>query len=74
MCLAIPGKIIEIDGDIATIDYGSEKRKAKIIPDEDTFKIGDFVIVQAQIVSEKVPQEQVAGWLDYIKNTTNNSM
>ena len=31
MCLAIPGKIIEIKDDIATVDYGKEKRKAKIV-------------------------------------------
>ncbi|HLC73371.1 MAG TPA: HypC/HybG/HupF family hydrogenase formation chaperone [Candidatus Nanoarchaeia archaeon] len=31
MCLAIPGKIIEIKNDIALIDYGSEKRQAKIM-------------------------------------------
>ncbi len=75
MCLAIPGKIIKIEGDIATIDYGSEKREAKIISQADdgsSFNIGDFVLVQAKIVSEKVPEEQVAGWLEYIKNTTNS--
>ena len=62
MCLAIPGKIVKIDGDVATIDYGSEHRVAKIV--EGQYKEGDFVIVQAKIVIEKVPEEQVAGWLE----------
>lgn len=65
MCLAIPGKIIEIKNDLATIDYGSEKRQAKII--EGDFKINDFVIVQGQIVIEKVPEEQVQGWLEIVQ-------
>ena len=65
MCLAIPGKIITINKDTATVDYGSEKRQAKII--EGDFKVGDFVIVQGKIVIEKVPEEQVQGWLDVVK-------
>ena len=66
MCLAIPGKIIEIKNDIALIDYGSEKRQAKIIIGD--FKINDYVIVQGKIIIEKVPEEQVQGWLNLLKN------
>lgn len=63
MCLAIPGKIIEIRDNVAVIDYGSEKREARIV--EGDFKIGDFVIVQGRIIIEKVPEEQVKGWCSY---------
>ena len=67
MCLTIPGKILEIDeDDIATVDYGSEKRQAKII--EGGFKVGDFVLVQARVVVEKVPEEQMVGWLEVLKD------
>ncbi len=66
MCLAIPGKIISIKQDIAVIDYGSEKRKARIV--EGDYAAGDYVIVQGKIVIEKVPEEQVQGWLQIIKN------
>ncbi|MDP1729452.1 MAG: HypC/HybG/HupF family hydrogenase formation chaperone [archaeon] len=67
MCLAIPGKIIEIEDSLATIDYGSEKRVAKIV--EGNYKIGDFVIVQGKIVIEKVPKSQVSGWLELVKKS-----
>ena len=66
MCLAIPGKIIEVNEDIATVDYGSEKRQAKII--EGDYKIGDYVIVQAKVISDKVSPEQMQGWLEILKN------
>tara|TARA_Y100000310_G_scaffold343478_1_gene451308 strand:+ start:2153 stop:2362 length:210 start_codon:yes stop_codon:yes gene_type:complete len=65
MCLAIPGKITEINNNTAIIDYGSEKRQAKIIVG--SYAIGDFVIAQGKIVIEKVPTEQVKGWLDLVK-------
>ena len=71
MCLTIPGKIIEINGDIAILDYGSEKRKAKIITDE--FKVGDYVLVKAQIVVEKVSEEQMESWLEILKDIENRN-
>ena len=66
MCLTIPGKIIKINGDIATLDYGSEQRQARIV--EGNYKIGDCVLVQAKIVVEKVSEEQMKGWLTILED------
>ena len=53
MCLAVPGKIVEINGNTAVIDYGGVKREARIdfIPDA---KVGDYVIVHTGFAIEKV--------------------
>ncbi len=56
MCLAVPGKIIEIKNGIATVDYGTEKRKGKII-DKD-YKKGDYAIVQGGIVVQKISKKE----------------
>jgi hydrogenase expression/formation protein HypC len=66
MCLAIPGKIVEIKEDVAVVDYGSEKREARIVSKDVDFKVGDYVIVSAKVVSEKVDEEQVKGWLELL--------
>ena len=50
MCLAIPGKIIEINGDTATIDYNGITKEAKIYLI--TPKIGDNVLVHAGFAIE----------------------
>ena len=62
MCLAIPGKIIDIDkkNEHATIDYGDgTKRQANITLVD--VKIGDYVLVHAgfaiQVLDEKEAQE-----------------
>ena len=62
MCLAIPGKIVEIDKnkEHATIDYGEgTKRKANITLVD--VKIGDYVLVHAgfaiQVLDEKEAKE-----------------
>ncbi|MFH1173715.1 MAG: HypC/HybG/HupF family hydrogenase formation chaperone [archaeon] len=56
MCLLVPGKIISIDEDIATVDYGIETREAKLL--DDSFTIGDYVLVQGKIAVMKVPEEE----------------
>ena len=62
MCLAIPGKIIEIDKnkEHATVDYGNgTKRKANITLVN--AKIGDYILVHAgfaiEVLNEKEAQE-----------------
>jgi hydrogenase expression/formation protein HypC len=62
VCLAIPGKITEIDKnkEHATIDYGDgTKRKANITLVD--VKIGDYVLVHAgfaiEVLNEKEAQE-----------------
>ena len=62
MCLAIPGKIVEIDKkkEYAQIDYGDgTKRKANISLVE--ANIGDYVLVHAgfaiQVIDEKEANE-----------------
>jgi hydrogenase expression/formation protein HypC len=62
VCLAIPGKIVEIDSnkEHATIDYGDgTKRKANVTLVD--VKIGNYVLVHAgfaiQILDEKEAHE-----------------
>lgn len=55
MCLAIPGKIIKIEKDIALVDYKAEKRKAKNIINA---KVNDYVIVNNGFVIQKVPEKE----------------
>ncbi|ADD08494.1 HypC/HybG/HupF family hydrogenase formation chaperone [Candidatus Aciduliprofundum boonei] len=56
MCLAIPGKIVEIRGVVAIVDYGGVRREARIdfVPD---VKQGDYVIVHTGFAIEKMDEE-----------------
>jgi hydrogenase expression/formation protein HypC len=66
MCLAIPGKIVKIEGDTATIEYPGQMREAKII--DGKYNIGDYVFVSAQIIVQKLTEEEalesLKGWKD----------
>ena len=65
MCLAVPLKLIEIDGKNAVGESMGMLRKLRVdfIPEP---KIGDYVIVHAGFAIERLPEEQaledIAAW------------
>ncbi len=63
MCLAVPGKIVEIRGSTAIVDYGGVEREARIdfIPDA---KVGDYVIVHTGFAIEKLREEDALKSID----------
>jgi hydrogenase expression/formation protein HypC len=64
MCLAIPGKVVSINGNIAVIDFGGVQRETNISLVE--VKPGDYVIVHAgfaiQAVDELDALETIKLW------------
>lgn len=62
MCVAAPGKIIEINNDTATIDYNGNKVNAnKGIVD---VNIGDWVLVHAGLIIQVLPEDEVQNMID----------
>jgi len=64
MCLAIPGRIVKIEGEHAIVDYGGVSRKANISLVD--VNVGDYVIVHAgfaiQKLNEKEAEETIKLW------------
>ena len=68
MCLAVPGKITKIEKNVATVDYGVEKRKGALI--SKGYKKKDYVIIQGGVVIQKVKEKEAKDALKlYIKAT-----
>ncbi len=66
MCLAVPAKILSIDGKCALIDFGGVKKEVSIslVPD---IKIGEFVLVHAGYAIEKFREDEALETLRMIK-------
>lgn len=56
MCMAVPGKVIKIENDIATIDYNGEIREASTVLNN--CNVGDWVIVSAKFVMKIIPEQE----------------
>ena len=70
MCLAMPGKIVKIDGDQATIEYPGQHRQAMIV--EGDYAVGDYVFVSAQIVVQKLTEEEALQSLEAWESVLEN--
>lgn len=58
MCLAVPALIVELDGDMATIDVGGVRRIANL-SFIDNPAIGEYVLVHAGFAIKKWTTEDV---------------
>jgi hydrogenase expression/formation protein HypC len=66
MCIAVPGKVIEInDINMATIDFGGPTKAASadLVPD---VKVGDYVLVHAGFIIHRRDEEEAQETLKLI--------
>jgi len=65
MCLAIPAKVVEINGDSAKVDFGAGTMREVNISLVEA-KIGEYVIVHAgyaiEVLDQKAAEETLALW------------
>ncbi|MBI5328892.1 MAG: HypC/HybG/HupF family hydrogenase formation chaperone [Deltaproteobacteria bacterium] len=57
MCLAIPSKVVEIKGAVATIDVHGVRRDINITLLPEEIGIGDYVLVHAGFALQKIDRE-----------------
>ena len=71
MCLAIPGKVLEIEGNNALVDFDGVKRNVVVGLCEGV-KIGTYVIVHAGYAIETVNAEEalesIATWRELVED------
>lgn len=69
MCLAIPGKIIEIvdaENQIAKVDVGGVRRNINTGMIDDT-KVGDYVLIHVGFAMTKIDEQQAEETLRVLK-------
>jgi hydrogenase expression/formation protein HypC len=59
MCLAVPMRIVAIEGPVAQVEEAGVRREARIDFLEDAV-IGDYVIVHAGVAIQKMSAEEAA--------------
>lgn len=58
MCYAIPGRIISISGNLATIDYFGERKTALILDRSTKPETGNYVYAQGGVVLDTAPEAE----------------
>jgi hydrogenase expression/formation protein HypC len=66
MCLAVPGKILDIDeNDVADVDFGGVERPVNVSLVE--VEVGDYVIVHAGYAIQRLNEEEALQSLDLFR-------
>jgi len=66
MCLAIPMKVVKIDGDEGTVETRGLKRKVNLSFLKD-LRLGDYIIVHAGFAIEKLKENEAKETLNIFK-------
>ena len=70
MCLAVPARVIEVIGDIASVEFGGIKRDVNITL-IDSPKKGDYVLIHVEYaihrISPQEAQETLRIWEEMLK-------
>jgi hydrogenase expression/formation protein HypC len=71
MCLAMPAKILAIDGDEAEVDFGGAVKKTNVSMVD--AKVGEYVIIHAGFAIQKVDEEEARDtlklWNEFLDST-----
>jgi hydrogenase expression/formation protein HypC len=70
MCLAVPARVLEINGDLAKVDFGGGITREVNIMLVDV-NVGEYVLVHAgyaiQVLDEKEAEETLALWREIME-------
>ena len=65
MCLAVPGKVVAVEGQIAKVDFGGVQRETNVSLVD--VKVGDYVIVHVGFALSRVDEDEAQKVFEYLK-------
>ena len=59
MCLGVPGKVLEIDGDMALVDFWGVQRRVNLRAVDEPVSPGDYVLNHVGFAIRRIPPDEV---------------
>jgi hydrogenase expression/formation protein HypC len=59
MCLGVPGKVIEIKGDVATVDFWGVRREVRLEIVDEPVAPGDYILNHVGFAIRRIPPEDI---------------
>ncbi len=70
MCIAAPAQIVEINDNVAVVDFGGVRQKAKLDLVEDV-EVGRYVLVHSgyaiEVLSDQEAKDSLEAWEELLK-------
>jgi hydrogenase expression/formation protein HypC len=59
MCLGVPGKVLAIEGMVATVDFFGVKKELRLEIVDEPVTVGDYVLNHVGYAIRRIPPEEV---------------
>jgi hydrogenase expression/formation protein HypC len=66
MCIAVPMKVLKVDGDFGDAELGGIIKEVSIILIDDV-KVGDYVLVHAGYAIQKIDENEALETISFLK-------
>jgi hydrogenase expression/formation protein HypC len=60
MCLGVPGRVVEVNGFVATVDFWGVRRQIRLEIVDEPVAPGDYVLNHVGYAIRRIPAEEVA--------------
>jgi hydrogenase expression/formation protein HypC len=64
MCLGVPGKVIEVDGMVASVDFWGVKRTVRLDVVDEPVAPGDYILNHVGFAIRRIPVEEAEATLE----------
>ncbi len=64
MCLGVPGRVVSVDGIVATVDFWGVRRAVRLDLVDQPVQPGDYVLNHVGFAIRRIPPEDIQGTLD----------
>jgi hydrogenase expression/formation protein HypC len=59
MCLGVPGKVIDVRGNIATVDFWGVKREVRLDVVDEPVAPGDYILNHVGFAIRRIPESEI---------------
>jgi hydrogenase expression/formation protein HypC len=59
MCLGVPGRVVKVDGDVATVDFWGLRRDVRLEVVDEPVSPGDYILNHVGFAIRRIPAEQI---------------
>ncbi len=73
MCLGVPGRIVEVNGLMATADFWGVKRQVRLELCDEDVRPGDYILNHVGYAIRRIPEEDIAGTLALYEQLLNEA-
>ena len=63
MCLGVPGRIISVDGAVATVDFWGVQRQVRLDVVDEPVQPGDYILNHVGYAIRRIPSEEIGATL-----------